>query len=205
MKMLILSDIHANWPALHAVLAAEPDADQILCLGDLVNYGPQPAECVVWAMNNLDPDWLVQGNHDRAVGRDEHPHCSADYEVLAAATQQANAETMTLEMKQFLAGLRPVQRFKLDAAVCVVCHAAPSDPLYHYMPETSPVSLWESEMNCADHPDFLFLGHTHLPMKIRFRRTVVVNPGSVGQPKDGDSRAAYAIWEDGEIIHRRAS
>ena len=205
MKILILSDIHGNWPALHAVLASEPDADQILCLGDIVNYGPQPAECVVWAMNNLDPDWLVQGNHDRAVGRDEDPHCSAAYQVLAAATQKANAEAITLEMKQFLAGLRPVQRFKLDAAVCVICHAAPSDPLYHYMPETSPVPLWESELNWADHPDFLFLGHTHLPMKMRFRRTLVVNPGSVGQPKDGDPRAAYAIWEDGEIVHRRAN
>ena len=52
MKILLVSDIHGNWPALQAVLAAEPEADQILCLGDLVNYGPQPAECVAWAMRS---------------------------------------------------------------------------------------------------------------------------------------------------------
>ena len=50
MKILLISDLHGNWPALQAVLAAEPEVDQILCLGDLVNYGPQPAECVRWAM-----------------------------------------------------------------------------------------------------------------------------------------------------------
>jgi predicted phosphodiesterase len=53
MKILILSDIHGNWAALQAVLAAEPDVDQILCLGDLVNHGPQPAQCVAWAMKTL--------------------------------------------------------------------------------------------------------------------------------------------------------
>lgn len=67
MTILIISDVHGNWPALRAVLAAAPDVDQILCLGDLVNYGPQSAECVRWAMETLSPDWLVQGNHDRAV------------------------------------------------------------------------------------------------------------------------------------------
>jgi hypothetical protein len=60
MKILLLSDIHGNWAALQAVLAAEPDVDQILCLGDLVNYGPQPAECVAWAMKTLALDRLIQ-------------------------------------------------------------------------------------------------------------------------------------------------
>jgi hypothetical protein len=55
MKVLILTDIHGNWPALQAVLQAEPDADRILCLGDLVNYGPQPGECVRWAGGSKKP------------------------------------------------------------------------------------------------------------------------------------------------------
>ncbi len=59
MKLLIVSDIHGNWPALQAVLAAEAEVDQILCLGDLVNYGPQPAECGRWAMQHLSPEWLI--------------------------------------------------------------------------------------------------------------------------------------------------
>jgi putative phosphoesterase len=204
MKILILSDIHGNWAALQAVLAAEPDADQILCLGDLVNYGPQPAECVAWAMKTLTSDWLIQGNHDRAVALDEDPRSSVPYMALAAATQKLSKRALTPEMKQFLAGLQPLQRFQLDNAICVACHAVPSEPLYEYFPQNSSVTLWESELNAVNYPDFLFVGHTHLPTKTQFRRTLIVNPGSVGQPKDGDPRTAYAVWEDGEVSLRRA-
>ena len=205
MKILLISDIHGNWPALQAVLAAEPDVDQILCLGDLVNYGPQPLECVKWAMQTLTPDWLIQGNHDRAVAMNEGSRSSAAYQALAMATQEVSKTLFTDEMRQFLAGLQPLQRFQLDSAICVACHAVPSDPLYHYVPESSAVTLWESELNTVKYPDFLFVGHTHLPMKTRFRRTLVVNPGSVGQPKDEDPRASYAIWNDGEVTLKRAA
>jgi predicted phosphodiesterase len=204
MKILILSDIHGNWAALQAVLAAEPDVGQILCLGDLVNYGPQPAECVAWAMKTLTPDWLIQGNHDHAVALDEDPCASVPYKTLAAATQELSKSALAPEAKQFLAGLQPLQRFKLNDAICVACHAVPSEPLYEYFSQNSPVTLWESELSGVNYPDFLFVGHTHLPTKTRIRRTLVVNPGSVGQPKDGDPRAAYAIWEDGEVSLRRA-
>jgi putative phosphoesterase len=204
MKILLISDIHGNWPALQAVLKAEPDADQILCLGDLVNYGPQPVECVEWAMERLTPDWLIQGNHDRAVALDEDPRASIVYKALANETQEVSKRALTQEMKQFLASLQPLQRFKLDEAVCVACHAVPSEPLYEYFPQNSPVTLWESELNGINYPDFLFVGHTHLPAKTQFRRTLIVNPGSVGQPKDGDPRASYAIWVDGEVSLRRA-
>jgi predicted phosphodiesterase len=204
MKILILSDIHGNWAALQAVLAAEPDVDQILCLGDLVNYGPQPVECVAWAMKTLTADWLIQGNHDRAVALDEDPCSSVPYKTLAAATQELSKRALSTEMKEFLAGLHPLQRLKLDEAVCVACHAAPSEPLYKYLSLNSPAALWESELSGVNYPGFLFVGHTHLPGKRRIRRTLVVNPGSVGQPKDGDSRAAYAIWQDGEVSLRRA-
>jgi predicted phosphodiesterase len=204
MKILLMSDIHGNWAALQSVLAAEPDVDQILCLGDLVNYGPQPAECVAWAMKTLTSDWLIQGNHDRAVALDEDPRSSMPYKALAAATRELSKRVLSTKMKQFLAGLRPLQRFKLDAAICIACHAAPSEPLYEYFSRNSPLTLWESELNGVNYPDFLFLGHTHLPTKTRIRRTLIVNPGSVGQPKDGDPRAAYAIWEDGEVALRRA-
>lgn len=201
--MLIVSDIHGNWPALQAVVAAELDVVQVLCLGDLVNYGHQPAESVRWAMEHLSAEWLIQGNHERAVGRAEDPHCSGPYEPLAAATQAVSARLLTDEMKQFLAGLEPLHRFQLGEAILVACHAVPSEPLHHYLPESGPVTLWESELNVAGYPDFLLLGHTHEPMKTRFRRTLVVNPGSVGQPKHGDAQAAYALWQDGEVTLRR--
>ena len=204
MKTLVVSDIHGNWAALQAVLAAEPEVDQVLCLGDLVNYGPQPAECVRWAMGLGPGTIVVQGDHDRAFGCGEDPHCSTAYQVVAAAVQAATSRLLTVAMKRFLAGLEPLQTFERAGARCVACHATPGDPLYRYLGEKSAMSLWESELVRAGHPDFLFLGHTHQPMKTQFQRTLVVNPGSVGQPKDGDARAAYAVWKDGRVSLRRA-
>jgi predicted phosphodiesterase len=204
MKTLLLSDIHGNWPALQAVLAAEPEVDQIVCLGDLVNYGPQPAECVRWAMGLGADNILIQGNHDRAFGRGEDPRCSTAYQDVAAAVQAATSHLLTAEMKWFLGGLEPLQTFERAGAKCVACHATPSDPLYRYLGEESAMGLWESELVRAGHPDFLFVGHTHQPMRTQFQRTLVVNPGSVGQPKDGDARATYAVWKDGKVSLRRA-
>ena len=204
MKLLILSDIHGNWPALRAVLRAEPDRDAILVLGDLVNYGPQPVECLTWAMNLGPGNWLVQGNHDRAVARHEDPHCSPAYALLARATQQATERMIPPEMRRFLDRLPPLQHVEIGELKCVLCHATPKEPLYHYLTERGSVNVWESELEAARHPHFLFVGHTHLPMNVRFRKTLVVNPGSVGQPRDGDPRAAYAIWQDGNVTLRRA-
>jgi predicted phosphodiesterase len=203
MKLLILSDVHGNWPALRAVLEAESDASGILCLGDLVNFGPQPAECVSWAEETLSPAGVIQGNHDYAVGFDEDPHCSPPYAPVAIATQEFTSRSLTPKMKEFLATLVPSRSFKSGNGKCFACHASPNDPLYGYLPETATVPLWESEICAAGMPDFLFLGHTHIPMKTRLMKTLIVNPGSVGLPQDGDARAAYAIWEDGDVtLHR---
>ena len=77
MKLLIISDVHGNWPALRTVLEAEPDADRTLCLGDLVGYGPQPFECVAWAKENLPPEWINSKVYDYVLQRvrqtREHP------------------------------------------------------------------------------------------------------------------------------------
>jgi len=204
MKILIVSDIHGNWPALRAVLEAESNAERILCLGDLVNYGPQPGECVAWAKEILPPEWVIQGNHDRAVGFDDNPHCSPAYAPLAEATQEFTSRSLTREMKTFLASLEPMRSFEFGKGKCVACHASPKDPLYHYMPESAAATLWESEVIIVGLPDFLFLGHTHVPMKTQLLKTLLVNPGSVGQPKHDDPRAAYAVWEDDEVTLRRA-
>lgn len=205
MKVLIVSDIHGNWLALRAVLGAEPDINQILCLGDLVNYGPQPVECVAWAKDAFSSGMFLQGNHDRALGLGVDTRCSAIFEAFANATQRFTEQLLAPELKEFLARLRPVHRFQMGRAKCFACHASAKDPLYHYMPPDAAVSLWESELIVAQQPDFLFYGHTHLPMKTRYIHTLVVNPGSVGQPKDGDPRAAYAVWENGEVTLRRAA
>jgi predicted phosphodiesterase len=205
MKLLIVSDIHGNWPALRTVLETEPDADRILCLGDLVNFGPHPAECVTWAKEIVPPEWVIQGNHDYAFAFNEDPHCSPAYAVLADATQSISRRSLTTDMKQFLKKLQPLHHFELDGEKCVACHAIPKDPLFGYLPETAAANLWESEVVTAGLPNFLFLGHTHLPMKIRLMKTLIVNPGSVGLPQHGDPQAAYAVWNDGEVTLRRAA
>ena len=86
---------------------------------------------------------------------------------------------------------------------CVACHAAPSDPLFRYL-RTTEKDL-ENEIMVAGTPDYLFFGHTHWPLLKRIGRTTIVNPGSVGQPKDGDTRAPYAVCEDGKVELRRVA
>lgn len=77
MKLLILSDIHGNWLALQSVLQAESDFDKILCLGDLVDYGPEPAACVAWAIEERSKSFFIQGNHDWGVALKRDPRSFA--------------------------------------------------------------------------------------------------------------------------------
>lgn len=203
MKILILSDIHANWLALQVVLAAEPHVDGVVVLGDLVNYGPRPLECVRWAQANAESGWIVQGNHDRALGCDEDPRCSAPYRSLAAAMQLHNSERLDAAAKSYLARLPAGEFNKVGNARCFLCHAIPSDPLYGYLEIQAPRAQWEQEIQSASRPDFLFLGHTHHAFMRLYGGTMVVNPGSVGQPKGGDPRAAYALLDDGIVVLKR--
>ena len=205
MKLLIISDLHANWPALRAVLDAEADADDILCLGDLVDYGPQPVECVEWAMKNARAALLIQGNHDWGAGQNKDPRCSPPYRKLSAATQELCLRVMSVAMLAFLRELQPMRTFQMGVASCVACHAAPSEPLFRYLRINGADRHLEAEIKTAGNPDYLFFGHTHWPVIIHSGKTLVVNPGSVGQPKDGDSRAAYAVWQDGRVALRRAA
>ena len=204
MKLLIISDIHANWPALHAVLEAEPDADEILCLGDLVDYGPEPLRCVEWALDHIPVTRLLQGNHDWAVGWNEDPHCSAPYRNLAELTRKHCLRVFTEGLRSFLCELWPQRSISLDGANCVACHAVPSDSRFRYLTFAAEAARWEDEIAQAHRPDLLLVGHTHLPGKLQVDGTLVVNPGSVGQPKDGDPRAAYAVWQEGKVELRRA-
>jgi putative phosphoesterase len=201
MKVLIFSDIHANWAALRAVLAAEPKADKILCLGDLVAYGPHPAECVHWATQHAGSAWILQGNHDRGLAKNEDPRCSPPYRHLATVTHKFSRRVLGEKMLAFLGNLAPLLSVQIEGAKCVACHAAPSDPLYRYLRANSIEQL-EHELEIAGRPDFLFFGHTHWPMNRRLGKALVVNPGSVGQPKDGHGCAAYAIWQDGQVAQR---
>lgn len=203
MKLLILSDIHGNSQALQSVLDAESDSDEILCLGDLVDYGPDPAACVAWAMQASGRSRIIQGNHDWGVASKKDPRSSPPFRHLTTCTKAFSLQALSEEMLQFLRTLKPIDTFQMLGKHCVACHAAPSDPLFRYL-RTTDKDL-EYEITVAGSPDFLFFGHTHWPLLKRIRKTTVVNPGSVGQPKDGDTRAPYAVWEDGKVDLRRVA
>lgn len=203
MKILIISDIHANLAALQTVLDAETRADFIVCLGDIGDYGPQPAECV--ALIRERANMVVQGNHDYAVGKNGDPRCSPAYAHLAQVTREMSIAALDSEAINYLGSLPTHAHFARDAERFTAYHAAPSGPLFQYLPPDTEESVWQVEASLAGNPDVLLLGHTHLPLLKEVGSTTVLNPGSVGQPKDGDPRAAYAVWEDGQVSLRRAA
>jgi len=204
MKLLLVADLHANWPALRAVLAAAGSVDGVLCLGDIVNYGPHPMPCVEWAQRRVRPGWIVQGNHDHALGRGADPRCSAPYRVLAAAMQRYTTGQLTPAAKEFLANLPSGESHHVENARIFLCHAVPSDRLYGYV-QADDAARWVRECALAGNPDFVVVGHTHRPFIRQIGGTTVVNPGSVGQPKDGDARASYALWHHGKMTLHRAT
>jgi len=189
-RVLVVSDIHGNWPALEAVAAVPHDS--VVCLGDIVGYGPQPGECLRWLRANGAE--IVQGNHDRALADDVPPRCRPDFEWLASAAAGIGRRQLDDEEKTFLRALPRTRRVVLDGRRALVVHATPVDPLYDYLPPDP--DAWRAAVAGID-ADILLVGHTHLPFHFQLGGLHVVNPGSVGQPKDGDPRAACAVIEDG--------
>ncbi len=192
MKIVVISDIHANLAAIKAL--PEEEYDLLWCLGDLVGYGPRPHETVRWANSNVDA--IVRGNHDHAAGFSVTPECSPAFRNLAAATHHYTEEACTRADCEFLRGLPLRKQIMIDETKFYLVHASPMDPLFGYLPEDSE-QCW-SELYGVD-ADVLFVGHTHRPFIRQFEGCVVVAPGSIGQPKTGRPLACYAVWEDGQI------
>ena len=197
MRLLILSDLHGNRAALDAI--REP-CDALVCLGDLVTYGPDPGYCVDTIRQRVDR--RVRGNHDHAAAFGAEPGCTPTYTPLARATLAHAARVLSEEQRRFLGRAPFVETFEWGGARFCCVHAAPSDPLYRYLGPDVPDSVFEAEVARVA-CDVLLLGHTHRPLLRHYGRTTVFNPGSVGQPSDGDPRASYGIWEDGRLKVKR--
>ena len=178
MKVALVSDVHANVVALEAVLEDCPPVDAIVCAGDVVGYNPWPAECVD-RLRERDAITIV-GNHDRAL----LDGTTFPYNEMANAGIAIARKTLDDDQRAWLASL-PDERRCFDRRIRVV-HGHPEDrDRYTYPEEFSPRLL--------DDEDVLVVGHTHVQHVERFADGFVVNPGSVGQPRDGDPRAAYAV------------
>lgn len=211
MRHLIVSDIHANWEALEAVLQSAAGAyDQIICLGDLVGYGGDPNRVVDWARTNVAV--VVRGNHDRAcVGLDDLEWFNPVARIAAAWTQRELSRENTDYVLALPKGPLAVDGFQ-------VMHGSPLDEDEYVVgiSDAQPVfSYLESAV--------AFFGHTHLqggfcwrsqsvqklakphprqqhqlPLELDPDCAYLINPGSVGQPRDGDARAAYVLYHPEE-------
>jgi predicted phosphodiesterase len=204
MRIAVLSDIHANLAALQAVTADLPEVDQVWVLGDIVGYGPQPNE-VIAALQELGAR-SVLGNHDgAAIGTVDAAYFNPD----ARAAIEWTAGVVDANARAYIATLPEVRR---DGDLTAV-HGSPRDPIWEYI--TGP-GIAEANLGSFDTRLCLF-GHTHLPMVFRAvddgmdavmglpderialgDTRALLNPGSVGQPRDGLPDAAYAILETGD-------
>lgn len=191
MRIVIVSDIHANAESL-SVLPRE--YDELWILGDLVNYGPNPAEVIDFA--RAKASLIVRGNHDHSVGYGKDPRCSARFRAMAEATGRFTGSMLSEEHKQFLRDLPAQAEREVNGVRFFACHAVPSNPLYEYCPQDS--DRWRDEV-AAIPADVLLVGHTHLPFHRKIGDRSILNPGSLGQPKHGRAEACYAIWEDGSV------
>jgi putative phosphoesterase len=191
MKILILSDLHANLEALEAI--REP-RDELWVLGDLVNYGPDPCAVVDFVRQNAS--LVVSGNHDHAVGYGEDPRCSPAFREMARAMQAYTESVLSQEQLAYLRSLPLTARRAAGGREFFLCHATPGDPLYEYLP--AEPAAWRSAASAAA-ADVLLVGHTHLPFELEIDGRRVINPGSLGQPKHGRPEACYAVWEDGVV------
>jgi predicted phosphodiesterase len=204
MRIALLSDVHGNLPAFEAVLADVDSAsvEEIWCLGDLVGYGADPNGCVKLARDRCD--LCLAGNHDLVVTGEID---IADFSSSAAAAAQWTRDTIEADALEFLSSLRPEQ----DGREIGLYHASPRDPVWEYV-----LSGWQADecMNAMD-ARVGAIGHSHVALF--FRRNGegqvegspaeggleqdlsegdwLINPGAVGQPRDGDPRAAWLLLD----------
>src|SRR5579863_7850588 len=191
MKIVIVSDLHGNFDALSAL----PEAyDELWVLGDLVNYGPEPAAVIDYVRSNAAI--VVCGNHDYSIGFGRDPQCSPRFVEMAEATRRYTDSVLSMEQKHYLRHLPRFVEAKRNGTRFYLCHAVPSDPLFGYCQADSP--RWRSETENVS-ADIVLVGHTHIPFVQSLGLQRVANPGSLGQPKTGSPEARYAVWEDGRI------
>lgn len=195
MRILVISDIHANSFALRSI---REQFDICFCLGDLVDYGPDPSSCVKWVMDKKCE--TVRGNHDHGVA-----HCVAvvgdtGFRYLTSVTRPLQWNALDNHQRKFLARLPITRRIEVDGIRYLLVHGTPRDPLDEYLRKDP--SAWAEVVKDLE-ADVVCVGHSHMQFDIPAGKSRILNPGSVGLPRDGDVRAAYAIIDNGKIQLKR--
>lgn len=204
MRILVMSDIHANYTALLAVLKDAGKVDETWCLGDLVGYGPDP-NAVVEEIQEIKNLTCLMGNHDvGVVGRMSLETFNGE----AKRSLMHHEKVLTSNNMEFIRSLPSKTKTRGEATIA---HGSPRDPLWEYILNTLTARL---NFDHFDTP-WCFVGHSHIQSvfvkeetsdrvtveqtkpdeTISLRPKLILNPGSVGQPRDRDPRAAYAIYD----------
>ncbi len=204
MRILVMSDIHANFTALEAVLKDAGNVDETWCLGDLVGYGPDP-NAVVEEVREIPNLTCLMGNHDVAViGKMSLETFNGE----AKRSLMHHEKVLNASNMDFIRSLPAKTKVRGDATIA---HGSPRDPLWEYI-----LNALTARLN-FDHFEtpWCFVGHSHIQsifakdektdrvtleytkpdVPIQLRPKLILNPGSVGQPRDRDPRAAYAIYD----------
>jgi putative phosphoesterase len=203
MKLAVFSDIHSNQHALEKVLndIEKQKPDKVFCLGDLVGYGPRPNQVIETIKESQIP--TIMGNYDEGVGY-EKGDCGCAYvtdeeKLNGQKSIDWTTEQVTPQNKEFLRSLYDKTKFTAEGYEILLVHGSPrriNEYLYEDRPERSLTRMLDS----ID-ADILVCGHTHKPYHRIIEGIHIINDGSVGKPKDGDSRACYAVIELGDTIN----
>jgi putative phosphoesterase len=199
-SVAVITDIHANLPALEASLERieQLGIERIYCGGDLVGYGPHPNEVCALIEERGIP--TIYGNYDYAIGRDlEDCGCAYPTQHERDLGQQSVDWTLAhtgQPAKDFMRQLPFDLNFEVGSRSVHLVHGSPRK-LNEYLFEEKPASLYE-RLAHAEEADTLVFGHTHKPWVREYGGVLFVNCGSVGKPKDGDRRAAFAVLQPGE-------
>jgi len=215
MRVLLISDVHGNYDALKSVLESARGFDYVWVLGDLVDYGPEP-HMVIDLVREIKPEVLLMGNHDYAVAYNTDCRCGQELHDLSVYTRlNISYRLLTRDQLDWLRNLKHYERVNTPLGRVFIVHGAPSNPLYGYIKPDLPVNELESLLyepregftikQKLVSADYVIVGHTHIPFSLTLKNIKVFNPGSVGQPRDGDPRASYAILnlENMEFKHYR--
>jgi len=216
MRYIVVSDIHSNAPALEAVLRDAPAFDALICLGDIVGYGPDPNACVE-RVREFDLTCIC-GNHDQGtIGQADVLIFNRDAREALRWTQRE----LTPANLSFLHSLSPAGALDDDELI-VLAHGSRRDPVWEYLVDPSSATHNFRQFRFQA----LLVGHSHLPLIFEWLddqqrvqsllpepgvpvdldgRRLILNPGSVGQPRDGNPHASYAILDTGAstwTLHR---
>ncbi len=209
--LALISDVHSNLTALEAVLndmtINYPEIKEIYFIGDLCGYGPDPKECAELILKNKIITKLVKGNHDHYIGQGITPPPT---NPLAVSSINWQITQIPLELRWEIAQLPQLittRHLDFSQEICLV-HGSPQYPLTEYIHANSKKqeNLFDYMVNLGI--DILVLGHTHIPFiqeKIfSDKKLIMVNPGSIGQPRDENPKASYMVIDlnkmDAKII-----